>query len=174
MLLYSMSPAFKVVVGVVWLVFTWWYLAVLIAPTRPGNVVQTEQGNVASTRIVLPLTDALQDKNLIFGVLHVRDGKDDVPGSGDPVNEEIPFKAIDRSGMIEATIRYQKNLGFQYKCYVDYSSDTYENVQRRLQAAGFENISMGEGVPHRIFFTIKGKPLYTTIDGLINNFFYPA
>jgi hypothetical protein len=165
LVLSSVSPLIKFSIGL-WIVLT----AALAAA-----VVMHYRNNAGTARIVLHLTDALLKLDLKFGVLHVRDGKDEVRDSGPILNEEIPFKAIDRHGTMEATIRYRKTLGFQFKCFVDYSG-AYDDdkLEQLLKGAKFSNISKGQGPIHRIFFILDEYPVYDTIDKFTNNYFYPA
>jgi hypothetical protein len=173
----SLLGNLKGLLYIIWLVVSAFIVAINIAerfvPTLHGTVGMAR--NTAVARIVLKLTDALQDGNLIFGVRHVRNGKDEVPGHSDLINVDFPFKAFGRSSEIEATIAYPKNIGFQYKCYVEYiGRHTYKSVSDLLHASGlFDNISPDEDEDkHRVWFTIKGKPLYTTTDHYINNYFH--
>jgi hypothetical protein len=172
----------KGLVGFVWIVVSVIWIAMNLAerlvPILRRSVDTTlgspQASNVAYRRITITLTDALRDRNLAFGVLHVRDGKDEVPGHGDLINEVTPFRATERSGTIEATIKYQRNLGFQYKCFVELlGSVTFDQIKQSLTDGGFENISQDGENDRRIWFTLEGKPTYVTIDKFINNFAYP-
>ena len=93
-----LGPTAKIVLVVLWMVVTvgigsnWIYKI-----SRQGNV-----GDIASARIVLSLTEDLRRLNLHFGILYVRDGKDEVPDHGELKNEIIPFEAIDRQGTLVA------------------------------------------------------------------------
>lgn len=95
-----LGPTAKIVLVVLWMVVTvgigsnWIYKI-----SRQGNV-----GDIASARIVLSLTEDLRRLNLRFGILHVRDGKDEVPDHGELKNEIIPFEAIDHQGTLVAVI----------------------------------------------------------------------
>ncbi|MGI0016320.1 MAG: hypothetical protein ACREBU_23110 [Nitrososphaera sp.] len=125
-------------------------------------------------RILIHLSEDLRKLNLHFGLLHVRDGKDEVSDKGPLLNEEIVFTEIDRLGNIEATIRFSKHLGFQFKCYVDYRPYEFDEVNRLLEGNNFLDISRGEGKPFRIWFILPGYTTYKTVDGIVNNFYYPS
>jgi hypothetical protein len=160
----SLGLTMKVVLVVLWIVFT---IGVVLLVTHKG-------GDTASARIIIHLPEDLQKLNLQFGVLHVRDGKDEVLGTGDIVNEEIPFRSVDRQGTMEATITYTKRLGFQFKCFVDHRQYEYAQIERLLKEAGFLDPSEGGGKKFRIWFILEGYPTYTTIDGFMNNYYYPS
>jgi hypothetical protein len=160
----SLSLTMKVFLVALWIVFT---VGVVFLLLQKSN-------DTASARIVIHLSDDLQKLNLQFGLLHVRDGKDEVPGSGDPINEEIPFKSIDRHGTIEATVIYTKRLGFQFKCFVDHRPYEYAQIENLLRDAGFLEPSEGGGKKFRIWFILDGYRTYTTIDGFLNNYYYPS
>jgi hypothetical protein len=128
----------------------------------------------ASMRIVLHLSEELRRLNLGFGVLHVRDGKDEVSDSGPLLNKEISFHEIDRHGNIEATITFSSQIGFQFKCFVDHKPYEYDNIKSLLEKNDFQHISIGKGKPFRIWFILPEYDTYTTIDGILNNFYYPS
>ena len=90
-----------------------------------------------------------------------------------PKNEEIFFNSIDRHGNMEATIRYQKSLGFQFKCFVDHEPYEYEKITKLVKASNCLDVSKGEGKQFRIYFIVKEYKQYTTVDGFVNNIFYP-
>ena len=168
--LFSFSPVTKVVLVGIWVVFTIGLGVMFIQRL----IMKMPDGDVASVHIALHLAEELQRLNLHFGILHVRDGKDEVPGHGDLLNQEIPFQPIDRRGTIVAAVQYQKRLGFQFKCFVDPGSVEYERVQKLLEAAKFSDVSKGEGTTFRIWFILPDYPKYKTTDGISNNYYYPA
>ncbi|MGH8498090.1 MAG: hypothetical protein ACRERV_04685 [Methylococcales bacterium] len=127
-----------------------------------------------SARIVIRLSDDLRKLNLDFSLLHVRDGKDEVTDKGPLLNEEISFKEIDRLGNLEATVRFSKHLGFQFKCFVDYRPYEFDEVKRLLEDNEFLDIRKGDGKPFRIWFILPGYITYETVDGIVNNFYYPS
>jgi len=160
----SLSPLLKIALAA-WAVLT---VAIVVL-----FFLHRESGS-ATTRIVLHVTGELNELKLSFGVLHVRDGKDEVRESGPLLNEEIPFKSIDRHGTMEATIRYKKHLGFQFKCFVDHGAHEYAKIERLLTESGFLHVSKGDGAEQRIWFILNEYPTTKTVDGLINNYFYPS
>ncbi len=160
--LLSLSLTAKIVLAAGWVVLTIFVAYVLM------------QSDATSARIIIHLPEELQRLNLQFGVLHVRDGKDEVPGHGDLENKEIPFRPVDRRGTMEATITYKKRLGFQFKCFVDHRQYPYVEIEKLLKDAGFLDPSEGEGTKFRAWFILDGYPKYTTVDGFLNNFYYPS
>jgi hypothetical protein len=160
----AFSPLTKLVF-VVWVVLTAILILMLFVPRGSG---------VETTSIVIHLSDELQKLNLQFELLHVRDGKDQVKDSGPLLNEEVPFRPIDRHGTLEAAVTYRKRLGFQFKCFVNQGEVDYSKLEQLLKESGFVNISKGVGPRFRIFFVLQDYPTYTTIDGFLNNYFYPS
>jgi hypothetical protein len=160
----SLTPTMKIII-IGWVVLTVVVVAILVGMRR----------DVASLNIVLHLTEELQQLNLHFGVLYVRDGKDQTD-HGDLKNLPIPFQAIDRIGTMKATLTYEKRLGVQFKCFVDQGPYAYERIEQLLKNAGYSDISKGQGEDSRIFFILHGKP-YTTTESIperhLNNFVYP-
>lgn len=141
------------------------------APNTPSGS-QTLTTN--ETRIVIHLSGELQRQSLKFFLLQVRNGKDEVPGAGPPLNKEIEFSKIDDRGNLEAIVRTPANSGFQFKCFVHYAPLEFQNVKKLLEEAGFDQISEGGGRSFRAWFLIKNYPVYTTKDGFVNNFYYPS
>jgi hypothetical protein len=151
------------------LVGTWVILTLII------GLLWLQRGkDVATARILIHVTDELQNLNLHFGLLHVRDGKDEIPGAGDPRNEEIKFRQVDRHGNMEVTVSYARALGFQFKCFVDQGNYGYEKIEQMLKDSQFTDVSKGQGKKFRIWFILKDYPTYQTIDGFTNNFYYPS
>jgi len=169
----SLSPHMKI------LLTLWWgLLAVFLVLTAAIFVLsrQEEQvSDIATANIVLHVTGELTDLKLHFGVLHVRDGKDEVPDHGKLLNEEIPFDAIDRHGTLSAAIQYDKHLGFQFKCFVDYSGHEYAKIKQLIEIDNrFRDVSKGGGAEQRIWFILEEYPTTKTVDGFVNNYFYPS
>jgi len=160
----SLGLATKIVLVGVWAALTFALVLVLI---HRGN-------EVATVRIVIVLNDDLQKLGLRFWLLHVRDGKDEIKDAGPLLNEEIAFKSLDRHGTMEATVTYSKRIGFQFKCFVEQVDYPYERVEQLLKESDFSEPSKGVGPKYRIFFILKEYPTYKTIDGFVNNFYYPS
>ncbi|UCE58911.1 MAG: hypothetical protein JSU63_15895 [Phycisphaerales bacterium] len=127
-----------------------------------------------SASIVLKLSDEVQNTNLEFGLLHVRDGKDQVSDKGPLLNKEISFKEIDRQGTVVAQVTYAKHIGFQFKCFVDHKGTSFDTVKDLLSINGYIGISKGGGKPFRAWFLLPDYNTCLTIDGITNNFYYPA
>jgi hypothetical protein len=159
----SLSPLTKAIL-VGWLVVSGVLVFLLMQNTS----------EVATARIVIRLDEDIQKLNLRFGLLHVRDGKDELRDSGPTLNEEIEFQAVDRRGTFEAVVKFSKRLGFQYKCFVDQGEHGFEKVEALLKSNRFVEISKGEGKRNRIWFILPEHPTYKTFDGFINNYYYPA
>lgn len=160
----SLSLTTKVVLVSAWLALT---LALVFILIHRGS-------ELATARIVIVLNDDLQKLNLRFWLLHVRDGKDEVKDAGPLLNEEIAFRSLDRHGTMEATVTYSKRIGFQFKCFAEQGEYTYEKVESLLKDSDFVEVSKGVGPKFRIFFILKEYPTYKTIDGFLNNYYYPS
>jgi hypothetical protein len=164
----------KNIVGWLWLFVSMAWILINIAgwwfPALQENI------DVGYRTISISLSQALRSGDFFFAVRHVRDGKDEIADHGPLLNEDIPFKAVDKSGKIQATVKYARKLGFQYKCYVDFlNSETFETTKQKLSEAGFEQISQDLERENRAWFLIKGKPAVETRDKekFTNNYFYP-
>jgi hypothetical protein len=123
---------------------------------------------------VIHISDELRIPSFRFGLLHVRDGKDDVRSSGPLINKEIPFEEIDRLGNMEAVVESVTSLGFQFKCYVDHEEHNFGELKNLLEGAGFTQVSEGAGRPFRAWFILPGYTTYVTTDGITDNFYYPS
>jgi len=148
-------------------------------PTDPRELTDKSNHLAASQELVdksilVIIPKNLRSENLDFGLLHIRNGKDEVPGSGPLINSEIQLQPTDKNNQYHASVLVPRNIGFQYKLFVDYSGVDFERVKELLKDAGFTQISKGEGKPNRAWFIIPDKPVYTTVDGIVNNFFYPS
>ena len=167
-----LGPTAKIVLVVLWMVVTvgigsnWIYKI-----SRQGNV-----GDIASARIVLSLTEDLRRLNLRFGILYVRDGKDEVPDHGKLENKRIPFEAIDRQGTLVAVIEHRRRLGFQFKCFVESRPVEFARIKKLLEEAHFSDVSEGGADPSTVWFIHPKYPKYKTMDHdpILNNFYYPA
>jgi hypothetical protein len=161
--IFSLSPLAKALL-VGWVVVTALLVFLLLQNTS----------EVATAHIVIRLSDDLQKLNLHFGLLHVRDGKDELKDSGPLLNEEIEFRAVDRRGTLEAVVKFSKRLGFQFKCFVDQGEYGYDRIETLLKDNKFVEISKGEGKRNRIWFILPDQSTYKTFDEFINNYYYPA
>jgi hypothetical protein len=160
----ALSPITKIIF-VAWVTLTAILVLMFFVPTG---------AEIASARIIIHLSEELQKLNLRFEILHVRDGKDEVKDAGPLLNEEIPFRAIDRHGTLEANVKYSKRLGFQFKCFVNQGEYSYEKLEQALRGGQFIEITKGIGPRFRLFFILQDYPTYKTIDGFINNYYYPS
>jgi hypothetical protein len=132
------------------------------------------KSEVANARIVIHLSEELQKLNLDFTLLHMRDGKDEVKDSGPLLNEEVPFRALDRQGTFEANVKYTQRLGFQFKCFVNQGRYDCDTILQLLKENRFTEIATGVGPNFRIYFIIPEYQTYKTTDNFLNNYFYPS
>lgn len=107
-----------------------------------------------------------------FGLLHVRDGKDEVSDRGPLQNKVKWFKKVDERGDLRTSVRYTKNLGFQFKCFADYRKIDFDRLKEVLEKNKFLNFTKGEGKAKRAYFIHPDYPICKTVDGIENNFFY--
>lgn len=124
--------------------------------------------------IFLSIDESLLDLGVLFGLLHVRDGKDQIPDHGPLLNKEICFDHADRRKTFQSSVHYKQNIGFQFKCFVDYEGIPFQDIKTMLEQNGFQNVSRGGGKAYRAWFILPEYPTCHTIDGILNNFFYPA
>ena len=77
-------------------------------------VIEIKEALKEGAKIHIKLNDKIMNKNITFGVLHVRDGKDQVQESGPLLNDELFFKDVESSpSEKEVLVNYRGNLGFQ-------------------------------------------------------------
>jgi len=124
-------------------------------------------------RICLKIPEELCSKDIKFGVLHVRDGKDEVADSGPLLNRPHYFRNIDNCGMLEATIRFSRRLGFQFKCFADLRGISFGEAKAILEKNGYLEITKGEGKQDRLWLIHFNYSTCVTVDGIKNNFWYP-
>lgn len=128
------------------------------------------------------------DKNerflkLRWGVIYVRDGRDDVvPKLSEREkwfarlrNKIIYFKGYNPKKAKKA-IRFYRTLGCQFKCFVELDNlDSFEDLSAFLEANGYKEISKGKRYG-RVWFIHNDTEKYEivkTSEGIPNNFLYP-
>jgi len=107
---------------------------------------------------------------------YVRDGKDEVPGHGELVNENHAFRRKSGSDW-RLKIKYPRNIGFQFKCYVEFSEHLKGLITGLLEDSGFTEVSAdGETPDSRMWFLLPGVPICKTADHtpFTNNYCYSA
>lgn len=132
-------------------------------------------GEKRLARIVITIPEGLQAENVKFGLLHVRDGKDEMPDRGPLLNKWVRFSRPDRHGRSWAKVGYVRRLGFQFHCYVDYRVYGFEEIKRALENGGYTEV-YPDTDPRRAWFLLPGYKACRTADEnpMVNNFFYPA
>lgn len=135
---------------------------------------QERRRSSVETTIAITLSEELLNTLLRFGLLHVRDGKDEVPDHGPLLNKETYFNELDDRGTLIVKVAHDPGLGFQFKCFVDHRGYSFERVKKALEANGFYEVTKGEGKKFRAWFLLRNYNVCSTIDGIRNNFFYPA
>ena len=128
----------------------------------------------STVSIFLHVSMNLLDLGVLFGLLHVRDGKDQITDHGPLLNKEIYFEHADRRKTLESIVKHRKIMGFQFKCFVNHEGIPFKTVKKMLKKNGFKNISRGGGKSYRTWFILPEYPTCHTVDGILNNFFYPA
>lgn len=127
--------------------------------------------NTAKEHISLQIPATLEEQK--FGLLHVRNGKDEVADHSPLLNKEKWFANVGPQTTQIVTVRYKKNLGFQYKCFVDYANLSFERLRAELEDTGYKSITPWEGKRGRAGFIHPRDPVCETIDGYTNNFCPP-
>jgi len=126
-----------------------------------------QRANTEVFKVALPMSSRIQGPEFKFGVIHARN--DD----GTIINRVNWFKK-GRAGRWRAAIRHPRNIGFQYKCFVDYGSSCRSGeVIKWLAAEGYKNPSLGGGKPNRVWFILPDKPTAADPAGFVNNHYYP-
>lgn len=126
-----------------------------------------QRANTEVFKVELPISLRIQRPELKFGVIHARN--DD----GTLINRINWFKE-GRAGRWHAEIRHPRNIGFQYKCFVDYGSSCgSDEVIKWLVAEGYKDPRVGGGKPNRVWFILPDKPTIADLAGFVNNQYYP-
>ena len=124
--------------------------------------------------ISIDFCDSFPREGTRFGVIHVRDGKDEVKGDEDPINRIKYFRVRWETGTGTVRIRYRKHLGCQFKCFVDCAAIPSEQVAQLLRDKGFEDVSRDHQISTRTWLIDPRFVKTETKDGYINNFFHPS
>jgi hypothetical protein len=128
--------------------------------------------------IELPLSGMLfEDSRFRFGLLHVKDGRDQSAEQSPLVNTTHWFEQAsgDRPRLV-VSLRYTKRLGAQFKCFADYREMGVEEAERVLggeEAIGVVNRAGAPG-SSRVWFLLHSHETVATSDGFANNFIDPA
>jgi len=125
------------------------------------------------TEILLNVPEKALNTGTKFGLLHVRDGKDEVSDRGELSNKIHWFKKVDQQGNLKISMRYTRNLGFQFKCFADYKEISFGQLKEMLEEKGYLHVTRGEGKAERIWFILPDYPSCKTLDKIENNFIYP-
>jgi len=126
------------------------------------------RANTEQFWITLPTSPDSQPADFKFGVLHVSNNDEKI------INRVYWFKK-GRKGEWYAFIRHPRNVGFQYKCFVDYDPAYHHpwDVIDWLVEEGYKDPTVGAGMPNRVWFILKGKPTAKDTCGNTNNHYYP-
>lgn len=117
--------------------------------------------------IVLDISQLEDTHGLKFGALYAYDDKEG------PINRVYWFKT-NRKGEFSVSIRHLRNIGFQYKCFVDFEPSQRTDVLMEIVLkAGYEKPRIGSGKSNRIWFILQGKPVAKDVNGHENNRYNP-
>ncbi len=147
-----------------------WFFWEKYSEARKSVYKGSEAKDTATIKLYAP--QLISNKQLSFGMLHVRDGKDQIPDHGPLLNKEILPIANDSN--LVFTTEYTKHLGFQFKLYVDYRGINYEEIRALLENTNVTSVSQGGGKSARAWFILPKYEVCTTNDGFTNNYYYPA
>jgi len=117
--------------------------------------------------IELNISPKMEMPQLKFGVLYVQNE------DGTIINTTHWFRKK-RKGKWCTVICHPRNLGFQYKCFVDnHSSYSSSDIMTWLTEEGYSHVSVGGGKPGRLWFILPDKSITQDPLGNINNYYYP-
>ena|SRR5215208_5933846 len=122
-------------------------------------------------KISIEPTDPLEEKNLRYGVLHVRDSTDE--DHKRRMNREQYLERED-GGKYATTVKYTERLGFQFKCFAEYGNHDFADIRQLLEDAGFKHVSQGRQDTQKAWFVLPEYGEVTTREGFVNNFYFPA
>jgi hypothetical protein len=142
-------------------------------PPDPLRLDEKVEGTIAFEVTDEQVMDELQRRNLEFGVLHVRDGKEQANDYG-PLLNDPHFLEQEGARRYSTTLKYTKRLGVQFKCFVNYGNNDYNDIKQLLEQVGFHSVTQGARESRRAWFLLPGYDDYRTPTGEVNNFHYPA
>ena len=115
----------------------------------------------------------MPDERVRLMLRQVRDGKDNVDGRGPIRNANRAFCRGRAAGEWRARTRMDPTLGFQFKCYVDFTLSIKSKVLGFLKECGVTAVDEDESLEGtRLWFLLPGQPRCTTVDGYTNNYFH--
>ena len=120
----------------------------------------------------LKLSRPLPSSDVRLVLRHVRDGKDEVSDKGPLLNEDHEFWVGSSKHEWLVTTSCQRNIGFQFKCYVDYPASLRDEIMTFLGMSGFTEVSPDETLPNRLWFLLPKAPICETVDHYTNNYFH--
>lgn len=131
----------------------------------------------ARATINLPISAQLAvDQRLRFGLLHVRDGRDAEAG---PLKNEphwferaLPEGGEEVEARLTVGLRFRRELGVQFKCFVDHPGLSFEQVSSLL--ASENQLESPTGARDRTWFLLRSYPSVDAGGGLQNNFLFPV
>lgn len=141
------------------------------------NIIEMFQSGTVD--IFLTLSDGLVNiPGLKFGLLHVQNGTTN--DSKDIINKDHWFKTAKSMDLkrLKTSLRFKKNLGLQFKCFVEYKGIKYDQLKILLEKNGYKFVSKGS-TGYRAYFIL---PAIKTVEAtnpsdhskpFINNYIYP-
>jgi hypothetical protein len=124
--------------------------------------------NTEEFKITLIIPSTMYGLEFKFGVLHASND------NGIMINRVHWFrkKGVDK---LRTVIRHPRNIGFQYKCFVDFGfSYRSDEVINFLSQKGYKEPNLGKGNPRRVWFILPDKPTTAAHPGgPNNNHYYP-
>lgn len=146
---------------------------VLLAALVTYLVIEVRKRFKLTAAIIrLRLSQPLPGPDVRLVLRHIRNGKDEVSDKGPLLNEDQPFRPAVLKNEWLTTTSCQKNIGFQFHCYIDYPAHLQSEVMTFLGICGFADISQDETLPHRLWFLLPKAPTCETVDHYTNNYFH--
>ncbi len=124
-----------------------------------------------TSKVNIDFTKLPPSKKIEFYLRHVRDGKDDVDGRGEIINNDVKIR-FKKNGSGIAKIVHSKTLGFQFKCYVDLGEEPEQNIFDLLGRNGICDWSYDESSNNRVWFLMPNEAKCITVDGYESNYFH--
>ncbi|HJP19439.1 MAG TPA: hypothetical protein QF468_12405 [Nitrospinota bacterium] len=125
-------------------------------------------------KITLDFSKGFPSEGMELWVRFIREGKDN-PNRVENEKPKIKDKKVklitgEDVGIVK--FLYNKRIGFQYKCYVDFENGLHEKVKRLLTDNNYKQISRDGENLNRLWFLIPDKPTCKTSGGYIDNYFH--
>jgi transcriptional regulator with XRE-family HTH domain len=149
----------------------------LLERDRIGELLTVDESgasihSVYEISIVVPRS--LLNEGCRFGLLLVRIGAAPTIRGRRALLRPIDFSLRGDRGEMQARVSVPSRNGFEFKCFVDFGKLNFSSVKHELEAAGFKEITVGEGKLARAWFLLRDyRVVVEPRTRIRNNVYFP-